>query len=267
MGGARPGGQLGSTAVSCAPRRRAAAPPRLPQPSPRGAAVHVTATLSRCPSWPVPPLSPPTALPPTSPAVRRPSPNTPPSPPARPPSPLLPAPSKRRSCRQRTSCAPRASAPATRASRRCASSTCCWTRRRRRRSQRRSSLLCTAQSRCASAVWGRQGAGGGSPLFPTPPPVALLISPCPSSPAPPHLHIPPHTQPNAPPHPHPHTPTPTSNQIILVGDHCQLGPVIMCKRAGEAGLSLSLFERLRLLGTKPHRLQVRMGVKPSRPRP
>jgi hypothetical protein len=42
-----------------------------------------------------------------------------------------------------------------------------------------------------------------------------------------------------------------------VGDHCQLGPVIMCKRAAEAGLSLSLFERLRLLGTKPHRLQAR----------
>lgn len=42
-----------------------------------------------------------------------------------------------------------------------------------------------------------------------------------------------------------------------MGDHCQLGPVIMCKRAAEAGLSLSLFERLRLLGTKPLRLQVR----------
>lgn len=42
----------------------------------------------------------------------------------------------------------------------------------------------------------------------------------------------------------------------MVGDHCQLGPVIMCKRAGEAGLSQSLFERLRLLGIKPIRLQV-----------
>jgi len=45
-------------------------------------------------------------------------------------------------------------------------------------------------------------------------------------------------------------------QVVLVGDHCQLGPVIMCKRAAEAGLSQSLFERLRLLGIKPIRLQV-----------
>lgn len=46
-------------------------------------------------------------------------------------------------------------------------------------------------------------------------------------------------------------------QVILVGDHCQLGPVVMCKRASEAGLCQSLFERLRLLGVKPTRLQVR----------
>lgn len=46
-------------------------------------------------------------------------------------------------------------------------------------------------------------------------------------------------------------------QVILVGDHCQLGPVIMCKKAAEAGLSQSLFERLRLLGIKPIRLQAR----------
>jgi hypothetical protein len=47
-----------------------------------------------------------------------------------------------------------------------------------------------------------------------------------------------------------------AKQVILVGDHCQLGPVIMCKKAAEAGLCLSLFERLRLLGVKPIRLQV-----------
>ena len=46
-------------------------------------------------------------------------------------------------------------------------------------------------------------------------------------------------------------------QVVLVGDHCQLGPVIMCKKAAEAGLCQSLFERLRLLGVKPIRLQVR----------
>ncbi|KAI8467101.1 MAG: P-loop containing nucleoside triphosphate hydrolase protein [Monoraphidium minutum] len=53
-----------------------------------------------------------------------------------------------------------------------------------------------------------------------------------------------------------------AKQVILVGDHCQLGPVIMCKRAAEAGLSLSLFERLRLLGCKPLRLQVQYRMHP-----
>ncbi|KAG8100974.1 hypothetical protein GUJ93_ZPchr0293g2867 [Zizania palustris] len=32
-------------------------------------------------------------------------------------------------------------------------------------------------------------------------------------------------------------------QVVLVGDHCQLGPVIMCKKAARAGLAQSLFER------------------------
>lgn len=45
-------------------------------------------------------------------------------------------------------------------------------------------------------------------------------------------------------------------QVVLVGDHCQLGPVIMCKKAARAGLAQSLFERLVLLGVKPIRLQV-----------
>ncbi len=45
-------------------------------------------------------------------------------------------------------------------------------------------------------------------------------------------------------------------QLVLVGDHCQLGPVIMCKKAAKAGLSQSLFERLIALGVKPIRLQV-----------
>lgn len=43
---------------------------------------------------------------------------------------------------------------------------------------------------------------------------------------------------------------------MLVGDHCQLGPVIMCKKAARAGYAQSLFERLVLLGVKPIRLQV-----------
>ena len=41
-----------------------------------------------------------------------------------------------------------------------------------------------------------------------------------------------------------------------MGDHCQLGPVIMCKKAAAAGLSQSLFERLIMLGVRPLRLQV-----------
>jgi len=45
-------------------------------------------------------------------------------------------------------------------------------------------------------------------------------------------------------------------QLVLVGDHCQLGPVVMCKKAARAGLSQSLFERLVVLGIRPIRLQV-----------
>lgn len=41
-----------------------------------------------------------------------------------------------------------------------------------------------------------------------------------------------------------------ARQVILVGDHCQLGPVIMCKEAAKAGLSLSLYERLILMGIR-----------------
>ncbi len=35
-----------------------------------------------------------------------------------------------------------------------------------------------------------------------------------------------------------------AKQLVLVGDHCQLGPVVICKRADRGGLSQSLFERL-----------------------
>ncbi|XP_078446418.1 RNA helicase [Wolffia australiana] len=52
-------------------------------------------------------------------------------------------------------------------------------------------------------------------------------------------------------------------QVVLVGDHCQLGPVIMCKKAARAGLAQSLFERLVLLGLKPIRLQVQYRMHPS----
>ncbi|KAK4802278.1 hypothetical protein SAY86_000481 [Trapa natans] len=52
-------------------------------------------------------------------------------------------------------------------------------------------------------------------------------------------------------------------QVVLVGDHCQLGPVIMCKKAARAGLAQSLFERLVILGVKPIRLQVQYRMHPS----
>eukprot|EP00927_Polykrikos_kofoidii_P043384 TRINITY_DN3745_c0_g2_i1.p1 TRINITY_DN3745_c0_g2~~TRINITY_DN3745_c0_g2_i1.p1 ORF type:complete len:1105 (-),score=144.07 TRINITY_DN3745_c0_g2_i1:387-3374(-) len=53
-----------------------------------------------------------------------------------------------------------------------------------------------------------------------------------------------------------------AKQIILVGDHCQLGPVIMCKKAAKAGLHQSLFERLIFLGIRPVRLEVQYRMHP-----
>jgi len=53
-----------------------------------------------------------------------------------------------------------------------------------------------------------------------------------------------------------------AKHIILVGDHCQLGPVIMCKKAAKAGLNQSLFERLICLGIRPIRLQVQYRMHP-----
>lgn len=50
---------------------------------------------------------------------------------------------------------------------------------------------------------------------------------------------------------------------MLVGDHCQLGPVIVNKAAARAGLSQSLFERLMLLGVKPIRLAVQYRMHPA----
>lgn len=55
----------------------------------------------------------------------------------------------------------------------------------------------------------------------------------------------------------------SSFQLILVGDHCQLGPVVMCKKAAKAGLSQSLFERLVVLGIRPIRLQVQYRMHPA----
>ncbi|CAD6893647.1 unnamed protein product [Tilletia caries] len=51
-------------------------------------------------------------------------------------------------------------------------------------------------------------------------------------------------------------------QVVFVGDHLQLGPVIMNKKAARAGLTQSLFERLIILGNRPIRLQVQYRMHP-----
>ncbi len=51
-------------------------------------------------------------------------------------------------------------------------------------------------------------------------------------------------------------------QVVLVGDHQQLGPVIMNKKAAKAGLNQSLFERLVVLGCAPIRLNVQYRMHP-----
>lgn len=51
-------------------------------------------------------------------------------------------------------------------------------------------------------------------------------------------------------------------QVILVGDHQQLGPVILNSKAAAAGLRQSLFERLIFIGHTPVRLQVQYRMNP-----
>ncbi|EFA84419.1 helicase [Heterostelium album PN500] len=54
-----------------------------------------------------------------------------------------------------------------------------------------------------------------------------------------------------------------AKQVVLVGDHCQLGPVLLAKKVIEAGLSQSLFERLINLGHHPFRLTTQYRMHPS----
>lgn len=54
-----------------------------------------------------------------------------------------------------------------------------------------------------------------------------------------------------------------AKQVVFVGDHCQLGPVVMCKAAAKAGLTQSMFERLVLIGNRPIRLQVQYRMHPA----
>jgi regulator of nonsense transcripts 1 len=55
----------------------------------------------------------------------------------------------------------------------------------------------------------------------------------------------------------------SAKQVILVGDHLQLGPVVICRETAKAGLNRSLFERLVLLGHRPIRLQVQYRMHPN----
>jgi regulator of nonsense transcripts 1 len=54
-----------------------------------------------------------------------------------------------------------------------------------------------------------------------------------------------------------------AKQVVFVGDHCQLGPVVMNKAAAKAGLTQSLFERLVLIGNRPIRLEVQYRMHPA----
>ena len=51
--------------------------------------------------------------------------------------------------------------------------------------------------------------------------------------------------------------------VVIVGDHCQLGPCIMNKAAANAGLCQSMYERILLLGLRPIRLDVQYRMHPA----
>jgi hypothetical protein len=54
-----------------------------------------------------------------------------------------------------------------------------------------------------------------------------------------------------------------AKQVILVGDHCQLGPVVLSRHAAKAGYNRSLFERLLLRGHVPKMLQIQYRMHPE----
>ena len=53
-----------------------------------------------------------------------------------------------------------------------------------------------------------------------------------------------------------------AKQLVLVGDHCQLGPITVSSAARRAGLGRSMFERLVRLGVRPIRLDVQYRMHP-----
>ena len=54
-----------------------------------------------------------------------------------------------------------------------------------------------------------------------------------------------------------------AKHVVLVGDHRQLGPVVVSKKAEKAGFKTSLFERLISLGIRPVRLEVQYRMHPA----
>ena len=51
--------------------------------------------------------------------------------------------------------------------------------------------------------------------------------------------------------------------VVLIGDHMQLGPVVMSPESAQAGLKQSLFERMIKLGVTPVRLQTQYRMHPE----
>lgn len=54
-----------------------------------------------------------------------------------------------------------------------------------------------------------------------------------------------------------------AKKVILVGDHMQLGPVVVCREVANAGLKISLFERLVKINVKPVMLQIQYRMHPE----
>lgn len=54
-----------------------------------------------------------------------------------------------------------------------------------------------------------------------------------------------------------------AKKAILVGDHMQLGPVVVSREVANAGLKVSLFERLVKIGVKPVMLQIQYRMHPE----
>ncbi len=53
-----------------------------------------------------------------------------------------------------------------------------------------------------------------------------------------------------------------AKHVVMVGDHMQLGPMVMNKKAAKAGLNQSLFDRLLRLQHRPFRLRVQYRMHP-----